>query len=646
MASEEYPYEKDPNGSAEVAGAPGGVTLLDCIRDGEIEAPGPLSYHDWLAWRKGPGRRPGLRRDGRGLSSAAEAVLWRTTLEALYGEQEVESLEEQEVEEEQPLPPAVAAESVSTLVPVGRSDTPPLQPGGLRPLGSALSSPTRSVNPSEMGEARQPTSDELLKRLMEMRFEPDTEDLASFLARLDRYVAKLAFQDVVLEDIDLMIVKLKAQVISEVYQEHLEGKLNYYSNGDMVRRLSDMFAAIARDDSLSAQEANAYAVAIRLLVGHYGGKDSARPGKAFSPQVDSEDPGVTPSASAKRAGPSAEESPLKAPRLKPGVRMAPECASEATDEDEDEKARLKAEVTRLKLELMERELGSETSSLPGGADPSGMSLAAAIQVQTETLAKVLAESNNRKRSTVTAVKTEVKWPRLSDEASDTKDVRDFYEQFEEVCGMANDCNGMGPQDMLLALRHLCMGSRLKTFTNIYKREARAGTVKTDPAAVYQMIKAKHLLFTETPDEKEIRVNKEFNGLMKGKMLGHQFEPVFDAAIANLEEVGLGKSKRELYLAYVEKIGPKLAQVVRRDRRLWEDETRLRGPETWEEAHHVVLEHEQTEHLDKVSSNATMATTTSGDAKELAKAKKDLDAANKKLAAQETKIAAYSGERWR
>ena len=46
MASEEYPYEKDPNGSAEVAGAPGGVTLLDCIRDGEIEAPGPLPYHD------------------------------------------------------------------------------------------------------------------------------------------------------------------------------------------------------------------------------------------------------------------------------------------------------------------------------------------------------------------------------------------------------------------------------------------------------------------------------------------------------------------------------------------------------------------------------------------------------------------------
>ena len=97
MEEEAYPYDKDPNGSAEVAGAPGGVTLLDCIQSGEIVAPGPLAYHDWLAWRKGPGRRPGLRRDGRGLSSAKEAALWRSVTEILYGEQEVEALEEAEV---------------------------------------------------------------------------------------------------------------------------------------------------------------------------------------------------------------------------------------------------------------------------------------------------------------------------------------------------------------------------------------------------------------------------------------------------------------------------------------------------------------------------------------------------------------------
>ena len=166
-------------------------------------------------------------------------------------------------------------------------------------------------------------------------------------------------------------------------------------------------------------------------------------------------------------------------------------------------------------------------------------------------------------------------------------------------------------------------------------------MKSDPAAVYQMIKSKHLLFTETPDEKEIRVNREFNALMKGKMMGHQFEPAFDAVIANLEEVGLGKSRRELYLAYVEKIGPKLAQVVRRDRRLWKEESHLRGPEIWEEAHHVVLEFEQTEHLDKVASNSTMMTSVGE--KELAKAQKELAAATKKLAVQETKIAAFSGK---
>jgi len=236
----------------------------------------------------------------------------------------------------------------------------------------------------------------------------------------------------------------------------------------------------------------------------------------------------------------------------------------------------------------------------------------------------------------------VKWPRLSDDTSDTRDVREFYETFEDVCGLANDCNGMGPEDMLLALRPLCTGSRLKSFMNIYKRESRAGTVRADPAKVYQLIKAKHLLFTESADEKELRASKAFNACTKGKLLGHQFEPLFEAAVADLEEVGLGKSQRELCLAYVDKIGPKLAQVVRRDKRLWEQDDRLRGPETWEEAHHVVLEFEQTEHVDKVAAGLSLSTDGGAPTKEMKKLQTALDQANKKLLAADSKIAAFSG----
>ena len=135
MADEEaYPYEKDPDGSAEVAGEPGGVTLLDCIRDGKIETPGPLSYHDWLKWRKGPGRRPGLRRDGRGLTSAKESALWRSVTEELYGEQEVEALEEEGLVAADAAPAGTGeSETETAIVPAGRPVT--LAPGSPRPGG-------------------------------------------------------------------------------------------------------------------------------------------------------------------------------------------------------------------------------------------------------------------------------------------------------------------------------------------------------------------------------------------------------------------------------------------------------------------------------------------------------------------------------
>jgi hypothetical protein len=234
-----------------------------------------------------------------------------------------------------------------------------------------------------------------------------------------------------------------------LYQEHLRNELNFYSNVDMVRRLGELFAAVASDDSKAEMELNAVCVAIRMLVGHYGGKDSSKQDKLFSTPSEKGAPTPSPSASVKRAGPDPPAPSPKVARDSEGRRVS---HSAEEDQQGDEIARLTAEISRLKLEAMERELGSETSSLPGGVDTSGMSLAEAIKVQTETLAKVLAESNNRKRSTVTAVKTEVKWPRLSDEASDTKDVREFYEQFEEVCGMANDCNGMGPQSQVQMTR--------------------------------------------------------------------------------------------------------------------------------------------------------------------------------------------------
>ena len=164
--------------------------------------------------------------------------------------------------------------------------------------------------------------------------------------------------------------------------------------------------------------------------------------------------------------------------------------------------------------------------------------------------------------------------------------------------------------MLLALRARCRGSRLKTYSNMYRAAWKAGEVLSDPGAVYERIKSKHLMFSESREEREIRINAEHASLVKGRLTGHQFEPVFEASVAELEAVGLGKTPRELFLSYLMKMPPSLQKEIRADKRIWQEEDRLRGPQTWEEAHRVVLEFEQREATNRATANAVYAASSS------------------------------------
>ena len=103
------------------------------------------------------------------------------------------------------------------------------------------------------------------------------------------------------------------------------------------------------------------------------------------------------------------------------------------------------------------------------------------------------------------------------------------------------------------MRARCKGSRQKTYTNAYR-------AAWNPEAVYLRIKNKHL--------REVRVDGEHQALTKGKLTGHQFEPLFEASIADLEAVGLGKTPRELYLSYLRKMPPHLQKEIRQDKRMW------------------------------------------------------------------------------
>ncbi|CAE7226703.1 unnamed protein product, partial [Symbiodinium sp. CCMP2456] len=116
------------------------------------------------------------------------------------------------------------------------------------------------------------------------------------------------------------------------------------------------------------------------------------------------------------------------------------------------------------------------------------------------------------QNSITSVKTDNVWPTLTDDNSDTMQGRGALSR--RVRGRLRPRT----RERLLALK-----------------------VISDPEAVYLRIKNKHLMFGESREEREVRVDGEHQAFTKGKLTGHQFEPLFEASIADFEEVVLGKT---------------------------------------------------------------------------------------------------------
>ena len=133
-----------------------------------------------------------------------------------------------------------------------------------------------------------------------------------------------------------------------------------------------------------------------------------------------------------------------------------------------------------------------------------MSLAEVLKKQTEVIQAALAQKSQKtpKRSTI-QVTPKVHWPILDDECTHYRSVQDFYDQFESTIALADDGDGMTDTAALVTLKACLRQHRLKSYELIYKRHQHDGTLKTNPGAVYDAIKKKHLLFAETREEKEL-----------------------------------------------------------------------------------------------------------------------------------------------
>ena len=563
-------------GSKEVSGEADGVTLAECLADGRVPVPDRMSFPKWQQWRKADGRRPIKRKDGVGLSTAEEVALWRATMEALYGEKAADEADESEDDDSSELRPGAAPPAA--LVPVH---------GAARSVGS-------SPRPSSAGTG--PVEIEQLQKELYGMYDPVMEDLSEYLERVTRLVLALKTLGHNVSAVDLERITMKAEMLKEAFDlVGPEPKL-------LVRALRERFTRLALDEVLGEQEKSVQVGCIGELILGLGGKESAASDKLFStPSIEDGAMGL-PTRSATKSGGLGE----------PRVGLA-------ADRGDGGESPLRAKVAALEMELEALKRGSEVSS-------PEKDMVLALEAQTKVLQEALSSRGaGGGGGSVTSVKADLQWPTLTDERSEARDVALFYEEFEDVCALANNCKGMSFREQLLALRARCRGSRLKAFTNIYRSAWKSGEILDDPESVYRRIKNKHLVFAESREEKEVRIDAEHAALAKGRLSACQFEPLFESSISELESVGLGKTTRELYLSYLRKMPAHLQKEIRGDKRLWGVESTLRGPQTWEEAHRVVLEIEQREATHKATANSILNTDVSGSSadKPLAKLKEEL-----------------------
>ena len=62
------------------------------------------------------------------------------------------------------------------------------------------------------------------------------------------------------------------------------------------------------------------------------------------------------------------------------------------------------------------------------------------------------------------------WPKLSDEVPHGGEVKVFFENFEDICALANDGAGMLPSERLRTLKSLLVGARLEMYNSIFTRK--------------------------------------------------------------------------------------------------------------------------------------------------------------------------------
>jgi hypothetical protein len=234
-----------------------------------------------------------------------------------------------------------------------------------------------------------------------------------------------------------------------------------------------------------------------------------------------------------------------------------------------EVARLRDQLDQMKVEMAANKAERLVPQAPV------IDIAAVLASQQELLAQALvrdrADDKPRLQQSTIKVEPKVYWPKLGDDGPGGKEVEEFYEKFEEVCGLANNGVGMRDKEMLITLKTCLSGSRRQIYHNVWK--AKKSLLDTDIGCgdIYRSIKARLYRFLETSTEQQLRIKTEWYNLSKGRnTTAIQFEASWEQITAEFDEVGLSVTPLHKFLEYIRKVGPPASEQIRMDRRPRDD----------------------------------------------------------------------------
>ena len=115
------------------------------------------------------------------------------------------------------------------------------------------------------------------------------------------------------------------------------------------------------------------------------------------------------------------------------------------------------------------------------------------------------EHKDKPKQSVIQVTPQLKWPILGNEGPKSRQIQEFYDKYERICGLANDGRGMPDVELLRVLGNCLKGSRARVYENEMKLARRTGLDLSDPRKAYDIIKSNMMRFRETDEERGRKV---------------------------------------------------------------------------------------------------------------------------------------------